>query len=676
MNKGTDAKSTMFEYGTKEQQEAELKKPRDLPPLVVRERSQQKPFPAPKLPGEKEPSAPSLEAFVEKWGEAKQRAAVKALLAKAKKVKHFGTRHGTKDPKGSLARIQRFKTDEGDVIKPPKKEEKRKEMASEMIAHHHHHLGRHPGGRKQAIAIGLGQAGMSRKEKSMESTVTKGDPGGMSGYEKGVEMYGKEGMQKMATQHMTAGEMKDKATPIHLPTAAKSVEDKDKAARLMPDVGPAIKALKALGKQEGEEAVAKDEPDKSMNKQVGGGPSVGVGAGSRPTGGSGPPSVGAGSLAAGMGKGVGDQKKADLGTWTPSGFTGEGAAPKGYKPAGDPSTAKPYHKDPAKAEAIGEKIQATDPKQVSSMGAPPKAKPEAPSISGSKPAYMKEAPSKVTVATSGGGKTNGGVLTSAGASPPSLPKESLKPGSTLTMTSVAGKPKAEQAASMGKALQEWLMNKTGINDLMDKSVACHGGKGPAKTGAGSPHPPNKGPAKTGKGSEHHPGKGPAQRSVDWDEEENHGGKGRAKTGAGTPHHPNRGPAKTGAGKPHSPAKEGMNKAMTARGIPKVSRAMAQSMDTWRSATNVLTRTNAMLSPQGFPTAEPVVDASGRPSTYEGVYKSDLSNCEMCGRTFAKSHGDCPTCSMNKALTCKGCGGHMVKGHGGMKCSACGMAAGN
>ena len=85
----------------------------------------------------------------------------------------------------------------------------------------------------------------------------------------------------------------------------------------------------------------------------------------------------------------------------------------------------------------------------------------------------------------------------------------------------------------------------------------------------------------------------------------------------------------------------------------------------------------MLSPQGFPTAEPVVDASGRPSTHEGgFYKSDLSNCEMCGRTFAKSHGDCPTCSMNKALSCKGCGGHMVKGHGGMKCSACWMVAGN
>lgn len=739
VEKGSDAKSTMFEYGTKEQQEAELKKPRDLPPLMVRERSPKKPFPAPRMSGEKEPTAPSLDAFVETWGGAKRRAAVKALIVKAdKEPKHFGTRHGTKDPKGSLARIQRFKTDEGDVIKPPKKKAKRREMASEMIAHHHHHLGRHPGGRAQAIAIGLRQAGMSRTEKAMDidkgyvgfkklkqqiaarggvdnpaavaasigrkkygkqafqemasrgetaperakrkkkGKVSKGDPGGMSGYEKGVEMYGKEGMQKMATGHITAGEMKDKATPIHLP-AAKSVGEKEKGARLMPDVGPAMKALKALGKQEGEEFVSKDEPEKSMNKQIGGGPSVGGGVASTGmgSGGVGSPSVGAGNKS--VEKGTGDQEKAYLGEWTPQGFTGSGAAPKGYKPG----------TGQAVGEAAAEKMSPSDPKQATSMGGP------AMKVSGAKPAQT-----STKVATSGGGVSGGGgpqVLTSAGASPPPTPKEALKPGSTLTMTSVAG-DKAKKVASVnkgqkieegtvvpmaslgfGKSLQEWLMNKTGINDLMEKSVVCHGGKGPAKTGAGTPHPPNKGPAKTGSvtdDEDNYPGKKPTSKSVGTV----HGGKGPAQTGKGSPHPPNKGPAKTGLGTPHSPARdEGMNKAMTARGIPRVSRAMAMNMDTWRSATNVLTRTNAMLAPQGFPVAElaePAVDAGGRPTTHESVYKSDLSNCPLCGRTFSKSHGECPSCSMNKALSCKSCGGHMVKEHGGMRCSACGMPAGN
>ena len=84
-------------------------------------------------------------------------------------VKHYGKQEGTKDPKGSMSRIKKYKTKGGKIKNPPKGEKKKEDMAGEMIAHHMHHLGRHPGGEKQAIAIGLNQAGMSRKDKSMKT---------------------------------------------------------------------------------------------------------------------------------------------------------------------------------------------------------------------------------------------------------------------------------------------------------------------------------------------------------------------------------------------------------------------------------------------------------------------------------------------------------------------------
>jgi len=90
--------------------------------------------------------------------------AMKALeKAAEKQEKHYGMRQGTRDPKGSMPRIKKYKTKGGKIRKPPEGDESREEMAAEMIAHHMHHLGRHPGGKKQAIAIGLHQAGMSKK---------------------------------------------------------------------------------------------------------------------------------------------------------------------------------------------------------------------------------------------------------------------------------------------------------------------------------------------------------------------------------------------------------------------------------------------------------------------------------------------------------------------------------
>lgn len=86
--------------------------------------------------------------------------------------KHFGERWGKEDPKGSLDRIKKFKTKGGKVKSSPKSKKEREEMASEMIAHHMHHLGKHPGGREQAIAIGLSQAGESRDQKKGVITPT------------------------------------------------------------------------------------------------------------------------------------------------------------------------------------------------------------------------------------------------------------------------------------------------------------------------------------------------------------------------------------------------------------------------------------------------------------------------------------------------------------------------
>lgn len=742
--KSSDRKSTMFEYGTKEQQESEITKPRSLPILATKQRDRR-----PKRLKESTVKEPLLSGEDKvKWEEAKRQAAVKAvdgLLNKAKRKgrplppsqlrealtepriqqrmerkarlrkqksassmvkkakeeeKHYGTHYGTKDPKGSTRRIAEYKTKGGKIKSPPDSPKGREEMASEMIAHHHHHLGRHPGGRAQAIAIGLRQAGMSRDQtrkamgntfiqesaearlgemfgsepdlspidlmKSMtlasESDVTeslreidkamgegdavkayvgfkkltqkiaarggvnnpaavaaaisrekleKGNPGGMSGYEKGVAMYGAEGMKKMAQGHLTSSELQrtKKATPEPIP------------------------AMKAMGKQEEEEFVPKDKPE--ISKQM---PSVGTGIG----GASGArPSVGTG-----LGKSKGDEKKAYLGEFKPgSGFTGSGAAPAGYKPGSGQAV----------GEAAAEKMSPSTAPHERPGFTPPKLS------GGSKPPAV---PGTEHVGTSGGSKIGGKeggphIFTSAAPEAPAVAKPSLKPGSTLAMTSVA-KPGSEK--SMKKAM----------DDLMAKAQA-HGGKGPAKTGAGEVHYPNAGPARTGK--------------IEWDEEENQAGSGRAQTGAGTPHPPNAGPAQTGAGERrppnagpaqmgagevHMPGRE-VSKAMMASSIPRMPRGMAASMDTWRSATSVLTRTNAMLHPQAPLTPDPLADAGGRPSTHTGFYKSDLMSCENCGRTFAKSHGECPTCSMNKALTCKSCGSSMHKGRDGeLKCSVCGQ----
>jgi len=761
LKKSIDKKSTMFEFGSKDQQEAELKKPRDLPLLISKERLPKKTIPEPRLSKEtwaeakhqsdtkkameeltqrakmKKPSEHALRVRSERkarLAEPSQRTvkvhlgkttrSPKAKIEKAGKEKHYGTHYGTKDPKGSTKRIAEYKTKGGKIKSPPDSPKGREEMASEMIAHHQHHLGRHPGGRAQAIAIGLNQAGMSQDQtrkamgnafiqesaearlgemfgveldlspvdlmKSMTlaseadvieslrgigkaigdgntvkayvdfknltqkiatrggvdnptavatTLLKKGNPGGMSGYEKGVAMYGTDGMKKMAQGHLTSEEMKtQKAYPLGegpkkvggselwLDPIKSKKESGDKKIDLgtaPPHLGKyteASRAEKAMGKQEEEEFVPKDKPDIS---KMGPGPSVGAGIGGASGG---RPSVGTG-----LGKGVGEQKKGYKGEWKTEGGVDTFSGGEKDKPLGTLPHEQPGFK--------------------------------APSLGGSKPPPM---PHEIKVGTSGGFKTGQGeggphMITSAKPEVPAMPKvkePSMEPGSTLSLTSL----KEPGSKSVKKAMRE----------LMEMSKG-HGGKGPAKTGGGEWHCPNAGPAYRG--------------VIEWDEEENQAGSGRAQTGAGTPHPPNRGPAKTGAGETHhpnaGPAQTGVgerhwegrevSKAMKASSVPRLPRGMAASMDTWRSATSVLTRTNALLRPQIALIPDSLADGSGRPSTHTEFYKSDLMSCENCGRTFAKSHGECPTCIMSKALTCKSCGSAMHKGRDGdLRCSACGQ----
>jgi hypothetical protein len=180
----------------------------------------------------------------------------------------------------------------------------------------------------------------------------------------------------------------------------------------------------------------------------------------------------------------------------------------------------------------------------------------------------------------------------------------------------------------------------------------------------------------------HGGKGQAQTSVSEDGEDQfagnpsniqgsvsgtaHSGKGPAQTSvSGTPHGGS-GPDRTSvaanaedqfAGNPSQ-----MSKAATSRAIPRMPRAMAASMDIWRSA---MTQMNKHFTHHGagplFPeTAESIDDESQKRATRDPeVFKS----CEACGRTFriTKSMDEpCPSCSGNsKSCMAKSRGGYLI-----------------
>jgi len=98
------------------------------------------------------------------------------LMVKAQKVKHYGARMTKRDLPGDKELVGQYKRS-GKVTKPKRRKgesasafkTRSRQMASDLIRYHMHHLGRHPGGQKQAVAIGLRQAGIS-KEKSMNTT--------------------------------------------------------------------------------------------------------------------------------------------------------------------------------------------------------------------------------------------------------------------------------------------------------------------------------------------------------------------------------------------------------------------------------------------------------------------------------------------------------------------------
>lgn len=122
--------------------------------------------------------------------------------------------------------------------------------------------------------------------------------------------------------------------------------------------------------------------------------------------------------------------------------------------------------------------------------------------------------------------------------------------------------------------------------------------------------------------------------------------------------------------------EAMDKAIGARSVPRLPRAMVQEMIR-RNAQSVMTRGNSRFAKDihtGPLTGETVKeleeDAARRTGRFE-VFKS----CDGCGRRYKMFKGidsGCPTCSVNKSSHCGTCGSQLLKSHGGsVNCPLCG-----
>jgi hypothetical protein len=211
----------------------------------------------------------------------------------------------------------------------------------------------------------------------------------------------------------------------------------------------------------------------------------------------------------------------------------------------------------------------------------------------------------------------------------------------------AGNPSQEQTSVSGHAHGGKGPEKTSV------SGNVHGGKGPAETSipangteqfAGNPSQIDKA----------HGGKSPAKIDV---KDEAHGGKGKKQKDVD-------GPAAAGC-------PENMAKAATSMSVPRLPRAMATAMDTWRSATNVLTRRNSAVDLDKnfthhgagplFPgTAQEIDDeAQQRATRPPEMFKS----CQACGRTYRiqKSMDEpCPSCVGNEnSCMAKSRGGYLI-----------------
>lgn len=264
----------------------------------------------------------------------------------------------------------------------------------------------------------------------------------------------------------------------------------------------------------------------------------------------------------------------------------------------------------------------------------------------------------------------------------SRPRE---PGTSAWTSQGPGKPAMGgifSSQKLPKSMADFRRSKmsNAFDELMEKARAAgnpakengpiservHGGKGPGNATCSC------GP------KDRHGGKGPAQLSVTCAV---HGGKGPAKTGCpghdADEHHGGKGPASTGAGSEQSPGRPNLQKALTAAAMPQMPRALAMQMDSWRSATDVLTRGNSRFAKDihtGPLTGEVIEDVKQdevRRTT--DVYKSNPTVCGMCGRSYmSKSFPDgCPSCSIHKSSSCSK-GHQMVKGRdGSLRCSICG-----
>jgi len=327
--------------------------------------------------------------------------------------------------------------------------------------------------------------------------------------------------------------------------------------------------------------------------------------------------------------------------------------------------------------------------------------------------------------TTGGGGPD--VLTSASATPKAKPKDpGWSPGQTISGQSIASNPQ-KKVASMTKSAIELLKGMIAkatspgnpANENGPVHSTPHGGSGPAQTSvSGREFPGNEsqeagpvhGAAFAGReGNENgpvhgtpHGGRGPAQTSVHGFDGPGNDSQMNKGSGAleGAVHEPSGKPltSKHAAGyetamadhkrgrdlgsmKPHPSdhpewaagyrqavghIKAGkISKAVGARAVPRMPRAMAMAMDTWRSATRVLTRGNSAFAQQvgTGPLQGEVLESLDGPA-FENVTRHGpvLKSCETCGRTYTlqKSDDGCPTCSrLPYSNMAKSRGGYLI-----------------
>lgn len=94
--------------------------------------------------------------------------------------------------------------------------------------------------------------------------------------------------------------------------------------------------------------------------------------------------------------------------------------------------------------------------------------------------------------------------------------------------------------------------------------------------------------------------------------------------------------------------EKVEKAMSARSVPRMPRAMAMQMDAWRNATNVMTRTNSRFS-DGINTAVLLPDPTE--TVPQALVDSNPVVCKGCGRSYMHKSfpAGCPTCMSRKEV---------------------------